>query len=82
MPEPILCPLRTGSYQPGCSTLAIPLDTGSEAADVSEVMRQANVGLATEGLEELICQATLSIGPYSCLKVLADECARARWHVA
>ena len=25
MPEPILCPLRTSPYQPGCSTVAVPL---------------------------------------------------------
>jgi hypothetical protein len=30
------------------------LDTGDEAADVGEVMRQANVGHGAEGLEEQI----------------------------
>jgi hypothetical protein len=42
----------------GCSTVAVrsrsSLDTGDEAADVGEVVRQANVGHPAEGLEELI----------------------------
>src|SRR3712207_6752683 len=28
MPEPILCPLRTSLYQPGCSTLLDRIDLG------------------------------------------------------
>ena len=53
MPEPILCPLRTSSYQPGCSTVAVLSRAfrraGNEAADVGQGVYEVIVGRTEEG---------------------------------
>ena len=48
MPEPILCPLRTSVYQPGCSTVAVNPFEQTRMADLisSRVIIEALQGYA------------------------------------
>lgn len=58
MPESLLCPLRASAYRLGCSMDAVRprslLGIRDEGTDVGEVVCQAGIGRAAEGLEELI----------------------------
>jgi hypothetical protein len=84
--EPILCPLRTSRYQPGCSTVAVHAWSSIRARDevpgIGQGMIEVGVGLVPQGPQATIVGrlnvAVLASSARALCKGLANLCPAAR----